>query len=242
MFWGFPLVRRLFESEEARGGDAGPAVADLEHDLLGRRRRAKAAAANGLAPATAPWQADLAAAREGDGDAIARLYRELQPRLLRMLRVEVGDAADDVASQTWLEVVGALRKFEGDFDGFRALLFTIARRRVADHRRSRRRRPSTPTEPADLHDRVEAPEDTERAALADVSGEWAVQRIAELLPPDLAEIVLLRVVADLPVDQVAAVLGRAPGTVRVQQHRALKRLAAALGGNGHGPPGDGTPR
>jgi RNA polymerase sigma-70 factor, ECF subfamily len=235
-------VRRLFESDEGRGDDAGPAVAALEHDLLGRRRRAKAAAANGLAAPTGAWMADLAAARAGDGEAIARLYRELQPRLLRMLRVEVGDAADDVASQTWLEVVGALRKFEGELDGFKALLFTIARRRVADHRRSRRRRPATPTEPVDLNDKVEATDDTERAALADVAGEWAVQRIAELLPPDLAEIVLLRVVADLPVDQVAEVLGRAPGTIRVQQHRALKRLAAALAGNENALRGDGDAR
>jgi RNA polymerase sigma-70 factor, ECF subfamily len=235
-------VRRLFESDGGRGDDAGAAVAALEHDLLGRRRRAKVAAANGLAAPTGAWMADLAAARDGDADAIARLYRELQPRLLRMLRVEVGDAADDVASQTWLEVVGALRKFEGEFDGFKALLFTIARRRVADHRRSRRRRPATPTEPVDLHDKVEAADDTERAALADVAGEWAVQRIAEVLPPDLAEIVLLRVVADLPVDQVAQVLGRAPGTIRVQQHRALKRLAAAMAGNENALRGDGDAR
>ena len=83
----------------------------------------------------------LAAARQGDAAAITRLYRDLQPRLLRILRVEVGDAADDVASQTWLEVVGALRRFEGDQRGFRALLYTIARRRMADHRRTQRRRP-----------------------------------------------------------------------------------------------------
>ena len=205
-------MRRLFESNGGRGGDAGEAAS-----------RAVTEADRRLA--------DLSAARDGDGDAIARLYRELQPRLLRMLRVEVGDAADDVASQTWLEVVGALRRFEGDFDGFRALLFTIGRRRMADHRRTRRRRPATPTEPVAFNDRVEAPDDTERAALADVGGQWAVQRIMELLPPDQAEIVLLRVVADLPVEHVARILGRPPGTIRVQQHRALKRLAAALAGN-----------
>ncbi len=188
------------------------------------------------------FDATIAAARRGDAAAITRLYRAHQPRLLRVLRSEIGDAADDVASQTWLEVVGALGRFEGDEGGFRALLFTIARRRVADHRRTRRRRPATPSEPRPLDDTVEAADDTEATALAGVDGDRAVQRIMALLPPDQAEVLLLRVVADLPVEQVAAVLGRAPGTVRVQQHRALKRLAAALGGNDDGPTGDGTPR
>lgn len=184
----------------------------------------------------------LARAREGDADAITLLYRLVQPRLIGFLRPAVGDAAEDVASQTWLEVVGALRRFEGDLDGFRALLFTIARRRVADHRRTQRRRPATATEPASLHDRLEAPDDTEGRAIEAVGSDEAIRRILDLLPPEQAEVVLLRVVADLPVEQVATVLGRAPGTVRVQQHRALKRLAAALGGNGSSPSGDGDGR
>ena len=236
------LVRRLFESNGGRGGDAGEPASALEDDLLGRRRRARTAPAAGVVTPVDPWLADLAGARVGDPDAIARLYRELQPRLMRMLRVEVGDAADDVASQTWLEVVGALKRFEGDFDGFRALLFTIARRRVADHRRTRRRRPATPTEPVTFNERLEAPDDTERTALADVGGQWAVQRIVELLPSDQAEIVLLRVVADLPVEHVAQILGRPAGTIRVQQHRALKRLAAALAGNERALRGDEAER
>jgi RNA polymerase sigma-70 factor (ECF subfamily) len=180
----------------------------------------------------------LAAARAGDPEAITTLYRHLQPRLLRILRVDVGDAADDVASQAWLEVVGALRRFEGDLDGFRALLFTIARRRVADHRRTQRRRPATPTEPATLHDHVEAPDDIEHWVLSHLAADDAIARIVSILPRDQAEVVLLRIVADLPVEHVAEVLGRAPGTIRVQQHRALKRLATALGGNASSRSGD----
>jgi RNA polymerase sigma-70 factor (ECF subfamily) len=170
----------------------------------------------------------LAAAQQGDRQAISEIWRVEQPRLLRVLRAEVGDAADDVASQTWLEVMGALRRFQGDERGFRALLFTIARRRVADHRRSQRRKPATPTAPVDLHE-LQASRSAATGHGADVlarmSSDEAVAAIIGLLGPYQAEIVLLRVVAGMTVDEVAAVVGRTEGAIRVQQHRALRKLA-----------------
>jgi RNA polymerase sigma-70 factor (ECF subfamily) len=182
------------------------------------------------------FDADLAAARTGDEAAIARIYRAHQPRLLRVLRAEVGDAADDVASQTWLEVMGALGRFEGDEARFRGFLFTVARRRVADHRRTRRRRPAQPTEPASLTEAVDPVLDVEGDVLAGLGAEHAVRRITEILSREQAEVVLLRVVADLPVDEVARILGRSAGAVRVQQHRALKRLAQVLASDATGRP------
>jgi RNA polymerase sigma-70 factor (ECF subfamily) len=74
--------------------------------------------------------------------------------------------------------------------------------------------------------RTEAPEDE---TIAHLRGEDAARRIAELLPAEQAEIVLLRIVGGFSVDEVARVVGRPPGTVRVLQHRALRRLAAQLG-------------
>jgi RNA polymerase sigma-70 factor (ECF subfamily) len=165
----------------------------------------------------------LAAARHGDRDAISAIWRLEQPRLLRVLRGEVGDAADDVASQTWLEVMGALRRFEGDERGFRALLFTIARRRVADHRRTRRRRPASATDPDVLRDLVPA---HHVDGFDRLGSDEAVRTIVAALNPDQAEVVLLRVVAGLTVGEVAEISGRSEGAVRVLQHRALKRLAA----------------
>src|SRR5688572_24297164 len=122
----------------------------------------------------------LDAVRRGDPDAIARLYRSEQPRLLRILQAEVGDAADDVASQTWLEIMQSLDRFEGDARGFRALLFTIARRRVADHRRSRVRRPSSPTEPANLYLIRDLRPGVEAEALARLGASDALQLITDI--------------------------------------------------------------
>lgn len=169
-------------------------------------------------------------AAAGDGSAITDLYQRHHRRLVRVLRAEVGDAAEDVASQTWLEVIGALRRFQGDERGFQALLYTIARRRVADHRRTQRRRPATPTAPEDLHAAADPAEPVDRAAVEGLAGDVAARRIVEIVGPDAGEIVLLRVVAGLSVEEVARIVGRSAGAVRVQQHRALKKLAEALGG------------
>ena len=170
----------------------------------------------------------LAAAREGADWAVAVLFRSLQPRLLRFLRAGVGADADDVASQAWLEIARALPRFTGGEDDFAALLFTVARRRMADHRRAVRRRPVA----AAGEDALATVADggvTEDDVIARLRGEEAARLIATILPPDQAEIVLLRVVGGFSAEEVAAIVGRRAGTVRVLQHRALRRLAERLG-------------
>ena len=160
----------------------------------------------------------LAAARTGAEWAIAALYRQHNPRLLRYLRAQAGDDAQDIASETWMDAARGLKAFDGDEDGFRGWLFTIARRRLIDHRRRQGRRSGEA-------DATGAARSAEDAAFAGGLGDEAARRILAALPPELAEIVLLRVVADLDVERVAQITGRKPGTVRVMQHRALRRLA-----------------
>ncbi len=170
----------------------------------------------------------LALARQGDEHAISRLYQLHNGRLLRVLRAEVGDAAEDVSQQTWLEVMRVLRRFEGDERGFRALLYTIARRRTADHRRTQRRKPAAPTPPETLAAVLDRSGASETDPLAALGADDAVRAVVAILGAEQAEVVLLRVVADLSVDEVAAIVGRSAGAVRVQQHRAMRRLAEAL--------------
>jgi RNA polymerase sigma-70 factor (ECF subfamily) len=170
----------------------------------------------------------LAAAQVGAEWAVSILYRSLQPRLLRFLGARAPQDAEDIASQTWLEVARALPRFQGGEDDFRALVFTVARRRLANHRRTVRRRPVDPVGDEALAG-IAGGRAAEDEALARLSGDEAARLITTLLPPEQAEIVLLRVVGGLSADEVAALLGRRPGTVRVLQHRALRRLAKKLG-------------
>ena len=101
---------------------------------------------------------------------------------------------------------------------------TIARRRLVDHRRRAAFRRTDAVDTVVLADRAGA-DDAERDALATLVSADVLRRVAEALSPEQAEVVLLRIVADLDVDSVARIVGKRPGAVRALQHRALKRLA-----------------
>jgi RNA polymerase sigma-70 factor (ECF subfamily) len=181
------------------------------------------------------FQGILTAAQDGGEWAVATLYRWLHPALVSYLRGRAGDEGEDLASETWLAVARALPTFSGDEAAFRSWVFTIAHRRVIDHHRASTRRPRTrslhPAAGDEQDGTAELPGNDDPAGdvVTALAGGEAVRRIVGLLPPEQAEIVLLRVVAGLPVDEVAAITGRRPGTVRVLQHRALRRLAERLG-------------
>ncbi|MGN6610635.1 MAG: RNA polymerase sigma factor [Angustibacter sp.] len=174
------------------------------------------------------FAADLAAARTGDEAAFARIWRRTQPALLRFLRVRDPALADDVAAEAWITAVDRLSDFEGDESGFRAWMTTIARRRLIDHHRRATRRPERLTD-SDVELEHSAPTVADTADVADerASTERALRLIAQL-PPDVAEMVALRVVVGLDVAQVAEIVGRKPGAVRVAVHRGLRKLAAIL--------------
>jgi RNA polymerase sigma-70 factor (ECF subfamily) len=167
----------------------------------------------------------LDAARQGDDDALAALWRELQPALLRYLRAADPDAAEDIASDTWLEVTRRLDRFSGAEREFRGWLFTIARHRLIDARRRAARNRTAPV--AWLPDRPGV-DDPVSDVLVDLSTQASLRLVSEL-PPEQAEAVRLRVMAGLDTDQVAEIMGKQPGNVRVLSHRGLRNLARRLG-------------
>ncbi|HEX6056210.1 MAG TPA: RNA polymerase sigma factor [Intrasporangium sp.] len=166
----------------------------------------------------------LADAQAGDEHAFARLWRDLNPPLLRYLSLG-GEMAEEVAAETWTTVVRGLKRFTGDETAWRAWVFTTARRRAVDAGRKRARdaalgwRASTWTSDIAL--------DSADVVLEAASTEDAL-RLVRSLPTTQAEVVLLRVVAGLPVAEVAELLGRSPGSVRVACHRGLENLARIL--------------
>jgi RNA polymerase sigma-70 factor, ECF subfamily len=168
----------------------------------------------------------LAAAQDGDETAFAVLWRDANPAMLRYLKVIAPGAAEDVAAETWVQVVRGLAAFRGDEGAWRAWLFTTARRRAVDAIRHSARHPQAPLEdlpPA----RHPVATDPAELALERLSTQAAVALLSRL-PRLQAEVILLRVVAGLDTESVARLVDRGPGAVRVAAHRGLRTLAQIL--------------
>jgi RNA polymerase sigma-70 factor (ECF subfamily) len=174
--------------------------------------------------------AAVARAQDGDEAAFAVVYRMVQPGLLGYLRGLVGQDAEDVASEAWLEIARDLGRFKGDGAGFRGWSATIARHRALDLLRRRRSRPVAAALELDLVE-IPGPHSTHDQALETLSTERALALVRSL-PRDQAEAVLLRVVVGLDGPAAARVLGKRPGAVRTAAYRGLKRLARELGVTG----------
>jgi RNA polymerase sigma-70 factor (ECF subfamily) len=170
----------------------------------------------------------LAAAQAGDDRAIEWLFVRLQPRLLRFLNAHEARAADDIAGEVWLAIATQISTFAGGWSEFRSWVFSIARRRLADYRRTAVRRRTDVTEAA-VFELRHTPDGTEQLALDSLSGQEAAKLIASTLRGDQAEVLLLRLLADLDVDEVAQIMNHTPNWVRVTQHRAVRNLAKRLG-------------
>lgn len=178
-------------------------------------------------PSDHEFESVFQAARDGQGWALSELYRALFPRILQYLGAVEPAEAEDVACDTWLEVVDGLERFQGDEAGLRALSFTIARRRLLDLRRRRALGRTAPRGPgAPIKDRL--PRGADETADPPPGTDPAVGLITSSLSSEEADVVLLRVIGDLDVDAVAEIVGTGPSNVRLLQHRAVRRLARVL--------------
>ncbi|MEO8556519.1 MAG: RNA polymerase sigma factor [Actinomycetota bacterium] len=173
----------------------------------------------------------LARAQGGDDAAFACLWLDVNPALVRYVRVVLGEVDEDVAAETWVTVVRGLARFRGDEMAWRGWVFTTARRRAVDEgrRRTRRRTAAVASEPNKPRG-LGAP-DPAQVVLEGLDTEAALALVAQLAPLQ-AEVIVLRVIAGLDVESVARLVGRRPGAVRVAAHRGLRRLAQILATEG----------
>jgi RNA polymerase sigma-70 factor (ECF subfamily) len=174
----------------------------------------------------ASFPALLAAAQGGDEQAFAVLWRDLQPAVLRYLRVTAAPVAEDLAADAWVSVIRGLGRFRGQERHFRAWVLIVARHRAVDWHRQLARRPTEPL-PLELLGDLAAPDDPVAAVLEAQSTRAALALLAEL-PVEQAEVVALRVLGGLGVAEVATIMGKRPSAVRLLAHRGLRRLAQRL--------------
>lgn len=171
----------------------------------------------------------LAGAVEGAEWAWGQLYHWLSPTVLGYIRARGAEEPEDLLGEVWLNLARRIGSFEGSHDSFRSWVFVIAHHRVIDERRKRNRRP--------IFEQYEHVADAAEAldAVARADGSFSsldLEQLSGVLSdlPDLQQsVLLLRIIADLSVEQTAQVLEVRPTTVTSAQHRALLRLREKLG-------------
>ena len=176
----------------------------------------------------ADFEAVIGAARGGRPDAWDLLYRTFAPGVHGYLRMQGACEPEDLTSEVFLGVFRGIEAFKGDEAGFRSWVFVIAHRRLQDERRNRARRPVTTDQPGTAERRTPSTEDD---ALRDLATDRVYACCAQLVP-DQRAVLLLRILGDLTVDQVADVLGKSTGAVKQLQRRGLetiRRLSAPEG-------------
>ena len=171
----------------------------------------------------------LDAARRGEHSALEQIYRELAPSVMGYLRGQGVREPEDAASEVFVGMVRGLERFRGDEREFRTWLFSIAHRRVIDERRRLARRPVEPVDPSALTGPLAASAvgDSEVEAMDRLGTGWALAALRSL-SPDQRAVILLRVLADLSVEETAAVLGKSLGAVKSLQRRGLASLAREI--------------
>lgn len=165
------------------------------------------------------------AACGGDAAALREIYEALAGQVCGYLRVRGVADPEDVTSEVFLDLLPRLPRLRGGEAGLRKLLFSIAHARLVDDHRARRRRPTLVTYDARSDARVVASAET----TAEISlGTDRVENVLAVLPQDQREVLLLRVVADLSLEQVAEIMGRSVGAVKQLQRRGLIAVRDAL--------------
>jgi RNA polymerase sigma factor (sigma-70 family) len=177
------------------------------------------------------FDAVLIAARAGAPWAFERMFTALAPAVTGYLRVQGSAEPEDLTSEVFVAILRNLRNFRGDEAGFRSWVFTIAHRRLLDERRRWARRPP----PESLTDRADALERESEAAADDVEGTIErslgaerVRALCERLMPDQRDVLLLRLLGDLSIEQIAEALGKSNGAVKALQRRGLAAVGRLL--------------
>jgi RNA polymerase sigma-70 factor, ECF subfamily len=177
----------------------------------------------------------IARAQESDLDAFNHLVARHQNAVYNVaLRyVRAPDLADDVTQDTFLRAYSAIDTFHNNGGvGFRSWLLRIASNRALDILRARKRRPAESLDAAmDDEESTWAPADpSETPPQFAERGDLAQHLESALgqLSPDQRLVVILSDIQGHSYDEIAEIVGTAPGTVKSRLHRGRARLREIL--------------
>jgi RNA polymerase sigma-70 factor, ECF subfamily len=177
----------------------------------------------------------VAAAVNGDRDALREVLETIRPIIVRYCRARVGAtersglSADDVAQEVCLAAITALPRYKDQGRPFLAFVYGIAAHKVADAHRANARNKADPMDV--VPERFSGESGPEQLAI-DSEQSARMKELLQILPEKQREILVLRVVVGMSAEETAEAVGSTAGAVRVAQHRALARLKAEISATG----------
>jgi RNA polymerase sigma-70 factor (ECF subfamily) len=173
------------------------------------------------------FEATLVAAKHGADQAWAEIYRDLVPAVLGYFRAHGAAEPEDLTSEVFVSMVRNITGFHGTEEQFRSWVFVIVHRRLQDERRARARRPVSP-EPTERLERVGSA-DVEGEALAAMTTDQVRATFAKL-SDDQRDVLTMRIIAELSLEETAKVLKKTTGAIKALQHRGLQAVVKILSG------------
>lgn len=165
--------------------------------------------------------ADLAPGAMTEHELFTLVYRSLAPAVIGYMSARGADDPEALAQDVFVTVLSRLGSIEGGVAGLKTFLFSVAHARVVDHYRRNERRPRI-VDYDPLTDTRQTSSAEHDALVA--TGQTDAEILIGKLKGDQREVLTLRIVAELTIDEVATVLGKSPGAVKQLQRRALLAL------------------
>ena len=167
----------------------------------------------------------IEAAKDGVESAWAEIYIELAGPVVGYLRSRGAHDPEDLSSEVFYQVARDIHRFDGDESKFRSWVFVIAHRRLIDQRRARSRRPDRVDESVED---LDAPAGDVEDEVMEHVGTQQVWKVFQTLTVDQQQVLALRIVADLTLEETANVMGKRVGAIKALQHRALASVRTMI--------------
>lgn len=161
-----------------------------------------------------------------DSEAFAEVYDLYVDRIFRyvVLKLPTQEDAEDVSSEVFKRLWQYVCDGTKVVDNLNALIYQIARNLVADYYRNRERKPTVSADDFPIEIADERQLDVVRSIEHGIELTQAIQQ----LPTDYREVVVLRYIEDLSTEDIAQIMGRTKGAIRVLLHRATQLLRQHL--------------
>ena len=167
----------------------------------------------------------IEAAKNGVESAWAEIYAELAGPVVGYLRSRGARDPEDLSSEVFYQVARDIHRFDGDESKFRSWVFVIAHRRLIDQRRALGRRPDRVDEPVED---LDAPTGDVEDEVMEHVGTQQVWEVFRTLTVDQQQVLALRIVADLTLEETATAMGKRVGAIKALQHRALASVRTMI--------------